>query len=106
MANWYSSLVAWGFRLGIKKCSALSGQRLSHDRLPQGEDERKQVRADGWTLLLALDACCTADWVKTRPAVMRLRCIWEQQFEPVEQGGQGRTEPIVIANGEITHGST
>jgi transposase len=77
------------------------GERLSHERLPQGEDERKQyanqVGADGWTLLRALDAPSTADWLKTLPAVTTLRLIWEQQFEPVEQGGQWRVEPALPA---------
>jgi len=31
----------------------------------------------------------------TLPAVTTLRTIWEQQFEPREQGGQWRREPIL-----------
>jgi transposase len=77
------------------------GQRLEHERLPKQEEERKhyanQVGADGWTLLHALEAPSTADWLKTLPAVMTLRTIWEQQFEPIEQGGQWRTEPALPA---------
>jgi len=77
------------------------GERLYHERLPQGDDERKhyanQVGVDGWVLLHALDASSTADWMKTLPAVTTLRCIWEQQFEPVEQGGQWRVEPTLPA---------
>jgi transposase len=77
------------------------GERLEHERLPQGEDERKQyanqVGADGWTLLHALDASSTADWLKTLPAVTTLRTIWEQQFEPLDQGGQWRVEPALPA---------
>src|SRR5689334_24872654 len=65
------------------------------------EDERKQyanqVGADGWLLLRALDAASTADWLKTLPAVMTLRCIWQQQFEPLEQGGQWQVEPALLA---------
>jgi hypothetical protein len=57
--------------------------------LPQDEEERKhyahQVGADGWTLLQALHLPSTADWLKTLPAVMTLRCIWQQQFEPFEE---------------------
>jgi hypothetical protein len=77
------------------------GQRLEHERLPKQAEERKhyanQVGADGWTLLHALEAPSTADWLKTLPAVMTLRTIWEQQFEPIEQGGQWRTEPALPA---------
>ena len=53
------------------------GERLSHERLPKEEEERKQyahqVGADGWALLAALDAASTADWVKSLPAIMTLR---------------------------------
>jgi transposase len=77
------------------------GERLEHERLPQGEEERRdyanQVGADGWTLLQALDASSTADWLKTLPAVTTLRTIWEQQFEPQEKGGQWRVEPALPA---------
>jgi transposase len=77
------------------------GERLEHERLPQGEEERRdyanQVGADGWTLLQALDASSTADWLKTLPAVTTLRTIWEQQFEPQEKGGQWRLEPALPA---------
>ncbi|HEY4388826.1 MAG TPA: hypothetical protein VGN34_30615 [Ktedonobacteraceae bacterium] len=73
------------------------GERLEHERLPKEEKERKQyanqVGADGWSLLQALDAPSTADWLKTLPAVTTLRTIWEQQFEPLHQGGQWRVEP-------------
>src|SRR5258706_450537 len=78
-----------------------NGERLEHERLPKEEHERKhyanQVGADGWTLLHALDAPSTADWLKTLPAVMTLRTIWEQQFEPLDQGGQWRLEPALPA---------
>lgn len=41
------------------------GERLEHERLPEGEEKRKQyanqVGTDGWTLLHALDAASTAD---------------------------------------------
>lgn len=77
------------------------GERLEHEHLPKEEEERKQyanqVGADGWTLLHALDASSTADWLKTLPAVTTLRTIWEQQFEPLEQGGQWRVEPALPA---------
>lgn len=77
------------------------GERQEHERLPQSEDERKQyanqVGADGWALLDALDAASTADWMKTLPAVTTLRTIWEQQFEPRDQGGQWRVEPALPA---------
>ena len=77
------------------------GERLEHERLPKEEEERKhyanQVGTDGWTLLHALDAPSTADWVKMLPAVMTLRTIWEQQFEPLDQGGQWRAEPALPA---------
>ncbi|HEX6554583.1 MAG TPA: hypothetical protein VF026_17585, partial [Ktedonobacteraceae bacterium] len=46
-------------------------------KLLKEEEERKryakQVGADGWTLLSALDAPSTADWMKTLPAVSTLR---------------------------------
>ncbi|HEX9134750.1 MAG TPA: IS1182 family transposase [Ktedonobacteraceae bacterium] len=77
------------------------GERLEHEHLPKEEEERKryanQVGADGWVLLHALDASSTADWMKTLPAVTTLRCIWEQQFEPLDQGGQWRIEPALPA---------
>jgi transposase len=77
------------------------GERLEHERLPKEEEERKryanQVGADGWTLLSALDAPSTADWMKTLPAVSTLRTIWNQQFEPRDQGGDFRREPALPA---------
>jgi len=77
------------------------GERLEHERLPKEEEERKQyanqVGADGWTLLDAVDASSTADWLKTLPAVTTLRTIWEQQFESRDQGGQWRIEPALPA---------
>ena len=77
------------------------GERLEHERLPKEEDERKhyanQVGADGGVLLHVLDASSTADWLKTLPAVTTLRTIWEQQFEPLDQGGQWRVEPALPA---------
>ncbi len=77
------------------------GERLEHERLPKEEEERKhyanQVGTDGWTLLHALDAASTADWMKTLPAIETLRTIWEQQFEPLDQGGQWRQEPALPA---------
>jgi transposase len=77
------------------------GERLEHERLPKGEEERKQyanqVGADGWILLDVLDAPDTADWMKTLPAVITLHTIWEQQFETREQGGQWRTVPALPA---------
>jgi transposase len=77
------------------------GERLEHERLPKEEEERKryanQVGADGWTLLSALDAPSTADWMKTLPAVSTLRTIWDQQFEPHDQGGHWRLEPALPA---------
>ncbi len=77
------------------------GQRLEHERLPKEEEERKQyanqVGADGWMLLAALDASATPDWMKTLPAITTLRTIWEQQFEPREQGGRWRPEPALPA---------
>jgi len=77
------------------------GERLEHERLPQGEDERQQyanqVGVDGWILLQALDTPSTADWLKTLPAVTTLRSIWDQQFEPLGQGGRWRLEPALPA---------
>ena len=77
------------------------GERLEHEHLPQGEEERQQyanqVGADGWTLLQALDAASTADWLKTLPAVTTLRTIWEHQFAPLDQGGHWRVEPALPA---------
>ena len=78
-----------------------SGERLEHERLPKGEDERQQyanqVGADGWTLLQALDASSTADWLNMLLAVTTLRIIWQQQFEPLDQGRQWRVEPALPA---------
>ena len=69
------------------------GERLEHERLPKEEEERKQyanqVGADGWALLGALEAPATPDWMKTLPAITTLRCIWEQQFDSLEQGDSG-----------------
>ena len=80
------------------------GERLEHERLPQGEEERKQyanqVGADGWRLLAALDGPPTPDWLKTLPAITTLRQIWSQQFEPVEQGGGWLAEPV-LAGAEL-----
>ncbi len=78
------------------------GERLYHERLPKEEEERKhyanQVGTDGWMLLAAvLEDPATPDWMKTLPAVKTLRIIWEQQFEPREQGGQWRPEPALPA---------
>src|SRR5712691_7200543 len=77
------------------------GERLYHERLPKGDEERKQyanqLGSDGWMLLEALDALATPDWMKTLPAISTLRTIWEQQFEPREQGGQWRPEPALPA---------
>ena len=76
-------------------------ERLEHEHLPKEEEERKQyanqVGADGWMLLAALEAPATADWMKTLPAIYTLRTIWEQQFEPREQGGRWRLEPALPA---------
>src|SRR6266566_1844288 len=77
------------------------GERLEHERLPKEEEERKQyanqVGADGWILLDALETPATPDWMKTLPAISTLRTIWEQQFEPKEQGGRWRPEPALPA---------
>jgi hypothetical protein len=77
------------------------GERLYHERLPKDEEERKQyanqVGADGWMLLAALDASATPDWLSALPAIITLRTIWEQQFEPREQGGWWRSEPALPA---------
>jgi len=77
------------------------GERLEHECLPKEEQERiayaNQVGADGWMLLAALEASDTPDWMKTLPAISTLRTMWEQQFEPREQGGQWRAEPAFPA---------
>ncbi len=77
------------------------GERIEHERLPKEEQERKQyanqVGADGWMLLAAVDALATPDWMKTLPAITTLQTIWEQQFEPLAQGGQWRAEPALPA---------
>ena len=77
------------------------GERLEHERLPKEGEERQQyanqVGADGWMLLAALDALDTPDWMKTLPAITTLSTIWEQQFEPLAQGGQWRAEPALPA---------
>jgi transposase len=77
------------------------GERLEHERLPKEEQERNayanQVGGDGWMLLAALEASDTPDWLKTLPAIITLHTMWEQQFEPREQGGQWRTEPAFPA---------
>jgi transposase len=48
-------------------------------------------------LLMALDAATTPDWMKTLPAITTLQTIWEQQFEPLDDGGQWRAEPTLSA---------
>jgi transposase len=77
------------------------GERLEHERLPKEEQERKQyanqVGADGRMLLDALEHPTTPDWMKTLPAVITLRTIWEHQCEGREQGGQWRSEPALPA---------
>ena len=82
------------------------GQRLEEERLPKEEQERlklaNQVGTDGWMLLDALQAPCTPEWMKTLPAVTTLRSIWEQQFEPFDQGGRWRQEPALPAAQLIT----
>jgi transposase len=82
------------------------GQRLEEERLPKEEQERthyaKQVGADGWMLLDALQAPCVPDWMKTLPAVTTLCTIWEQQFEARELGGQWRKEPALPATQLVT----
>jgi transposase len=78
-----------------------SGERLEHERLPKEEEERQQyanqVGTDGWILLDALEAADTLDWMKTLPAIITLRTMWEHQFEAQEQGGQWRQEPALPA---------
>lgn len=80
------------------------GERLEHERLPQGEEERKQdanqVGTDGWRLLGALEGAATPDWLKTLPAITTLRQIWAQQFAPLEQGGRWLAEPV-LAEAEL-----
>jgi transposase len=77
------------------------GERLEEERLPKEEQERRQyanqVGADGWMLLDALQALSTPDWMKTLPAVTTLCTIWEHQFEPLDQGGRWRQEPVLPA---------
>jgi transposase len=77
------------------------GERLYHERLPKEEEERQQyanqVGADGWLLLDALQAPSLPEWMKTLPAVTTLQTMWEQQFEPRNQGGQWRRETALPA---------
>src|SRR6266699_4631655 len=82
------------------------GKRLEEERLPKEAQERQQyvnqVGADGWMLLGALQAAATPDWMKTLPAVSTFRTIWEQEFEPSDQGGSFRQEPLLPAAQLIT----
>jgi transposase len=82
------------------------GKRLEEERLPKEGPERQQdanqVGADGWMLLQALQAAHTPEWMKTLPAVSTLQSIWEQPFEPFEQGGRWRQEPLLPAAQLIT----
>jgi transposase len=82
------------------------GKRLEEERLPKEAQERQQyvnqVGADGWMLLGALQAAATPDWMKTLPAVSTFRAIWEQEFEPSDQGGSFRQEPLLPAAQLIT----
>jgi transposase len=82
------------------------GKRLEEERLPKEGAERQQyanqVGADGWMLLHALQAAPTPEWMQTLPAVTTLQSIWEQQFEPFEQGGRWRQEPLLPAAQLIT----
>jgi transposase len=80
---------------------ALWGTARTRTFAESEEQERiayaNQVGADGWMLLAALEASATPDWMKTLPAISTLRTMWEQQFEPREQGGQWRAEPAFPA---------
>lgn len=82
------------------------GERLTHERLPKDEQERKQyanhVGADGRLLLSVVEAPDAPDWMKTLPAIDLLRTVWEQQFEPFADGGAFRKEPAVPAAQQIT----
>ena len=82
------------------------GERLEHERLPKADEERKQyanqVGTDGWSLLTALDAIATPDWMKTLPAITTLRTMWDQQFEPLDHGGRWRLDPALPAAQLIT----
>lgn len=82
------------------------GERLEHERLPKEEEERKQyanqVGTDGWMLLDALQAPTTPDWMKMLPAITTLRTIWEQQFDPLDQGGQWR-EAIALPAAQVVN---
>jgi len=54
------------------------GERLEHERLlkarrKSGSTMPIKWEPDGWTLLHALDAASTADWMKTLPAIETLR---------------------------------
>lgn len=51
----------------------------------------------GWLLLDVLETPATPDWMKTLPAIITLRIMWEQQFEPRGQGGRWRPEPALPA---------
>ena len=74
-------------RVGRTLWGAAGARALAAIRADERKAYANQVGVDGWVLLHALDTPGTADWLKTLPVVMTLRCIWEQQFEPVEQGG-------------------
>lgn len=82
------------------------GERLAHEHLPKDAQERRQyanrVGADGRFLLSAVEAPDAPDWMKTLPAVDILRTVWNQQFEPREDGGEFLREPAVPAAQMIT----
>jgi transposase len=66
------------------------GRRIEDYRLPKGQEARQayvaQVGADGQQLLASLLAENTPEALRNLPAVVRLREIWEQQFERREPG--------------------
>ncbi|MBA3823692.1 MAG: IS1182 family transposase [Ktedonobacterales bacterium] len=90
----------WLLTMVEPEWTARYGYRLEHERLPQGEDARQQyanqVGTDGWTLLIALDAPTTPEWLRNLPVIERMRRIWDQQYWPLEAGGQWRDKAHAV----------
>jgi transposase len=78
------------------------GERLEHERLC---DPRRKNASSTPIKSGPMAGWCLQRWTllpprtlsKTLPAITTLRTIWEQQFEPREQGGRWRPEPALPA---------
>ncbi|MGO8949120.1 MAG: IS1182 family transposase [Ktedonobacterales bacterium] len=67
------------------------GHRADEYRFPTGAQKRQQflqhVGQDGWEVLAAIQADPQTQWMLSIPAVDTLQRVWQQDYEPLEQGG-------------------